>query len=326
MIAIEITQPGGPDVLQPHERPIPKPAAGEILIRTAAAGVSRADLLQRQGKYPPPSGASDIPGLEISGIVEDANGSNWKGGDRVCAILAGGGYAEFVSVPEEQVLPTPDGWTDIEAASLPENLFTSFDNLVIRTGLRGGETVLIHGGTSGLGSMSIMLARKLGCDVLTTVGSDAKCAAALEWGVRAAINYRTQDFALEIKRLTENRGVDVILDMIGGAYFERNLDCLAEEGRLAIVATQGGTSAQLDMRKLMGKRARVIGSTMRARSPQAKGLVRDRLRADIWTDLPSKQFIRPLIDSVFLLREAARAHERMEEGTHIGKIILSCKR
>jgi putative PIG3 family NAD(P)H quinone oxidoreductase len=325
MVAIQISAFGPPEVLKPVERPVPEPEANEIVIRVEAAGVARADLLQRQGNYPPPPGASDILGLDVAGAVhavgEDVS-NQWTVGAKVCAILAGGGYAEYCSVPASQVMPIPEGWSFVEAATLPENIFTVYDNLITRGGLRRGETVLIHGGSSGIGTMAIMVARSWGAVPIITAGTQAKCAACLNVGAVHAINYREQDFVSEIKTFTNGNGADLVLDLVGGSYLDRNLSALALEGRLVIVATQGGRTAELDIGKLMIKRLRVIGSTMRARSPAAKGEVAQALKRDIWPLLPGKAQIRPIIDSTFPLREASAAHRRMEEGTHIGKIVL----
>lgn len=309
MLAIEISSPGTPDALRLVERPKPEPQPGEIVIKIEAAGVARADVLQRQGKYPPPPGASDIPGL-------DAAGTNDATGERVCAILSGGGYAEYCAVPAVQVLPIPGGWTAVEAATLPENLFTVYDNLVTRGNLKKGETVLIHGGTSGIGSMAILLARALGAIPIATAGTEEKCAACLQLGAVRAINYKESDF------VSACQSVDVILDLVGGPYLERNLDALAPEGRLVIVSTQGGRTAPLDIGKLMSKRLRILGSTMRVRTPAAKGEVARALLENIWPLLPAKTTIRPVIDSVFPLADARLAHERLESGKHIGKIVL----
>jgi NADPH2:quinone reductase len=325
MLAIAITQFGPPDVLQPVTRPDPKPGPSEVLIRVQAAGVARADVLQRKGHYPPPPGASDIPGLDATGVIEEVGEgvSSWWPGDRVCAILTGGGYAERCVAPAGQVLPIPAGWTFVEAATLPENGFTVYDNLLTRARLRRGETVLVHGGTSGIGTMAIMLARAWGARVLATAGSEEKCQACLRFGADYAINYQTQDFAAEARRLTDHRGVDVVLDMVGGSYLEHNLDSLALDGRLTIIATQGGAKGELNIGQLMHKRASVMGSTMRARTAAEKAVVARGLLQDIWPLLPSKEVIRPVIDSTFPLREAARAHERMESGQHIGRIVLT---
>lgn len=325
MIAIEISSPGGAEVLRAVERPTPEPERGEVLIRVRAAGVARADVMQRQGKYPPPPGASDIPGLDVAGTVERVGEgvTQYKAGDAVCAILSGGGYAEFCVAPVQQVLPIPENWSFTDAATLPENVFTVYDNLVTRAGLKRGETVLIHGGSSGIGSMAIMVSRQVGAVPFATAGSDDKAKACVGFGAESAINYRQSDFVAETKRLTEGRGVDVVLDMVGGPYLDRNLDVLAQDGRISIVATQGGRQTQMDIGKLMGKRARVMGSTMRVRSKEEKGMVARSLFEALWPSLPAKQWIKPTIDSVFALRDAARAHERLESGEHIGKIVLS---
>jgi putative PIG3 family NAD(P)H quinone oxidoreductase len=322
--AIEISEFGPPDVLKLVERPIPQPGEGEVLIRTQAAGVARADTIQRKGHYPPPPGASDIPGLDVAGTIHALGPGvpHFSVGDPVCAILAGGGYAEFCTAPAVQVLPIPAGWTPDEAATLPENLFTVFDNLITRAALGTGEMLLVHGGTSGIGTMAIMLGRAWNTTVIATAGSHEKCAACISLGARHAVNYKETDFKAEIQRLTDGRGVDVILDLVGGPYLERNLDSLALEGRLAVVSTQGGRTGQLDIGKLMHKRARVMGSTMRARAPAQKGRVAERLQNEVWSLLPAKDPIRPVIDSTFPLSQAAKAHERMESGQHIGKIVL----
>jgi len=324
MIAIEISSFGGPDVLKPVELPQPTPQAGEIVVRVEAAGVSRADSMQREGKYPPPPGASGIPGLDLAGTVYSvgADVSNFKAGDAVCAIVAGGGYAEFCAVPAVQALPVPAGWSACEAATLPENLFTVFDNLITRGGLRRSETVLIHGGASGIGSMAIMLARAWGASAIATAGSPEKCAACLELGAEYAINYKESDFASEVKRISAGHGADVVLDLVGAPYLERNLSALAMEGRLVIIGTQGGRTCDLDLAKLMVKRGRIIGSTMRARSSEQKGEVAKRLLREVWPMLPAKNPIRPVIDRAFPLRDARLAHERLESGQHIGKIVL----
>ncbi|HEX4166843.1 MAG TPA: NAD(P)H-quinone oxidoreductase [Bryobacteraceae bacterium] len=324
MTAIEISSFGGPEVLRPVERPMPTAALGELIIRVKAAGVARADIMQRQGKYPPPPEASDIPGLDVAGVVEEIGPgvTGFEPGDAVCAILAGGGYAESAVAPALQVLPIPDGWSFVEAATLPENLFTVYDNLITRAGLKAGETALVHGGTSGIGSMAIMLATAWGARAIATAGSDSKCEACRELGAVEAINYRTADFVEQVLFLTNDVGVDVILDLVGGSYLGRNLDALALEGRLSIVALQGGRTGELDLAKLMHKRARVLGSTMRVRTPPQKGAVATLLRKEVWPLLPAKQILRPVIDGTFPLAEAARAHERLESGEHVGKIVL----
>lgn len=324
MIAIEITSFGPPDVLKPAERPKPLPKENEVVIRVAAAGVARPDVMQRQGKYPPPPGASDIPGLEVAGVIESTGTGvrDWRPGDRVCAIVSGGGYAEFCAAPSLQVLPIPEGWSAVEAATVPENFFTVYDNLITRAGLRHGEAVLIHGGTSGIGSTAIMLSRARGAVPIATAGTQEKCEASLRFGAEHAINYKESDFAAEVKRITEGRGVNVIVDLVGGSYLEKNLESLAVEGRLAILATQGGRTGQLDIAKLMMRRGRVLGSTMRARTPEEKGEIARRLLRDVWPLLPAKNPIRPIIDSTFPLADARLAHEHMESGEHIGKIVL----
>ncbi len=324
MIAIEISSFGAPDVLRAVERPKPIPRDDEVVIRVEGAGVSRADVMQRQGRYPPPSGASDIPGLDVAGTIDLSGAAvkNWKPGDRVCAIVTGGGYAEFCAAPESQVLPVPYDWSAVETATLPENLFTVYDNLITRAGLLPDETVLIHGGTSGIGSMAIMLSRAWGAKSIATAGSKEKCDACVQLGADVAINYQETDFVAEVKRITGGRGVNVILDLVGGSYLDRNLECIAVEGRLSIVAMQGGLTGQLDISRLMKKRASVLGSTMRVRTPDQKGEIARRLLQEVWPKLPAKNPIRPLIDSTFSLRDAARAHERLESGQHIGKIVL----
>ena len=324
MKAIEISSFGGPEVLKLVDRPMPEPRGGEVVIRVETAGVARADAMQRKGHYPPPPGASDIPGLDVAGTIYSvgADVTSCRAGDGVCAILAGGGYAEFCAAPAVQVLPIPPGWTGIEAATLPENLFTVFDNLITRARLQRGETLLAHGGTSGIGSMAIMLARTWGATVFATAGSSEKCEACLAIGAQHAINYKEQDFVEEVKRLTDGRGVDIVLDLVGGPYLERNIESLAVEGRISIVSIQGGRTGRVDLAKLMHKRARVMGSTMRVRSPEQKGEVARQLWEQVWPLLPAKDPIRPVIDSTFPLAQAAAAHERMESGQHIGKIVL----
>jgi putative PIG3 family NAD(P)H quinone oxidoreductase len=324
MIAIEISSFGGPHVLKAVERPKPVPREDEIVIRVKAAGIARADVMQRQGHYPPPPGASDIPGLDVAGIVDSIGGNvtEFQNGDRVCAILPGGGYAEYCVAPAVQVLPTPDNWSDSEAATLPENLFTVFDNLVTRAALKQNETVLIQGGSSGIGTMAIMLTKAWGATAIATAGSAAKCQACLDLGADAAINYRQSDFVAETRRLTGDQGANVVLDLVGGPYLSRNLEALALEGRLTIISTLGGRKAELDLGQLMRKRLGIMSSTMRARTPAQKGMVAKSLRKEVWPLLPAKQFIRPVIDASFPLTEAWRAHERLEAGEHIGKIVL----
>jgi NADPH2:quinone reductase len=324
MLAIEISSYGGPEVLKLAERPMPTVEPDEVLIRVEAAGVSRADLMQRKGKYMPPAGASDILGLDVAGTVWDVGSrvQGWKKGDRVCALLSGGGYAEYCSVPAVQVLPIPQGWSAAEATTLPENLFTVYDNLVTRARLKSGDSVLVHGGTSGIGSMAIMVAKAIGAKPYATAGTEEKCAACRTLGARDAVNYRTKDFVEAVTEWTGGRGVDVVLDMVGGPYLEKNIEVMAVEGRLALIATQGGTTGTLPIHRLMMKRGTIVASTLRARTAEEKGEVARRLLTHIWPLLPSKEHIRPLIDREFPLEDAWRAHERLEGGDHIGKIVL----
>lgn len=316
MRAVEIFAPGGPDVLRIVDRPKPVPKPGEVLIAVKAAGVTRADALQRQGKYPPPPGACDIPGLEVAGVIEGS-------GDRVCALLTGGGYAEYVAAPREQVLPIPEKWDFVEAATLAENMFTVYDNLFTRARLRAGEAVLIHGGSSGVGTTAIMLAKAFGAAfIAVTAGSDEKCRACRDLGADVAIDYKNGDFVAEIKRATSGRGVDVVLDIVGGDYIPRDLEALAPDGRIACIATPRGTQAQIDLSTLMRKRAAILGSALRSRSVEQKGAIAAGLLRDIWPKLPAKDPIRPVVDSTFPLEDAASAHRRLEESAHVGKIVL----
>jgi putative PIG3 family NAD(P)H quinone oxidoreductase len=316
MRAIEIAQPGGPEVLRVVERPIPVPSAGEVLIAVRAAGVCRADAQQRAGKYPPPPGAPDIPGLEVAGVIEET-------GERVCALLAGGGYAEYAVAPRALVLPVPENWSFVEAASLPENAFTVYDNVFTRARFQDGESVLIHGGSSGVGTTAIMLARAFGARfIAVTAGSDAKCAACVELGADLAINYKASDFVTEVKKATDGNGVDVILDIVGGDYLARDLDALAPDGRITCIATPGGRTAELDIAKVMQRRAAVMGSALRARSTEQKAQIARRLHERVWPLLPARNPIRPVIEGTFRLEDAAQAHRRLEESVHIGKIVL----
>ncbi len=315
---------GGPEVLRVKEGDAPQPRAGEVLIAVAAAGVSRADTMQRQGNYPPPPGASPILGLEAAGkIAALGEGvTRWKVGDEVCALVNGGGYAEYVTAPEGQVLPVPDGWSLIEAASLPENAFTVYDNLITRGEARHGETVLVHGGTSGIGSTAIMFGKALGATVIATAGSDEKCVACLRFGATDAINYRTQDFVAEVKRLTAGRGVDVVIDIVGGDYVARNLDALGLDGRLVCISMPRGRVVEVDFGKLFAKRGTITASSLRPRTAQEKAAIAKGLLEQIWPLLPTRNPIAPAIDSVYPFDRAAEAHTRMESSTHIGKIIL----
>ena len=327
MKAVEITRPGPPDVLQIAERPDPVPAAGEVLIDVAAAGVNRPDVLQRLGKYPPPPGASDIPGLEVAGRIA-ALGPGVTGfaiGDQVCALVAGGGYAERAAVPQEQVLPVPRGLTSIQAAGIPETFFTVWTNVFQRGKLTRGESILIHGGTSGIGTTAIQLARAWGAQVLTTAGSDEKCAAATQLGAAHAFNYRTTDWAAEARRVTNGRGVDVILDIVGGDYISRNVDLLAVDGRLLQIAFLKTAKAELDFSVMMRKRAWITGSTLRPRSAAEKGAIARDLYAHVWP-LLEQGVVAPVIHEVFPLAQAAAAHRLMESSSHIGKLILDVSR
>jgi putative PIG3 family NAD(P)H quinone oxidoreductase len=323
MTVIAISQPGGPMVLKPERRDVPVPGEGEILIKVHAAGVNRPDVLQRKGAYPPPPGASDLPGLEVSGEVA-ATGpgvKRWRLADQVCALAPGGGYAEYCKVHESNALPVPAGFTMTEAAALPETYFTVWHNVFERGALKPGETLLVHGGTSGIGTTAIQLAKALGSTVITTAGSDEKCAACLRLGADRAINYRSEDFVAEVKRFTEGKGADVILDMVGGDYVNRNYSAAAIEGRIVQIAVQGGATAQADVSKLMVKRLVHTGSTLRPRTVEFKGAVAAALESQVWPLLEKRQ-VAPVLDTILPLKEAWRAHERMEEGAHIGKIVL----
>jgi NADPH2:quinone reductase len=327
MNAVEISAYGPPDVLRLGERPDPKPGAGELLIRVRASGINRPDVLQRTGNYPVPPGASDIPGLEVAGeIVEgDAQAmaaAGLKVGDRVCALVAGGGYAQLCVAPVGQCLPVPKGMSDVEAASLPETFFTVWSNVFDRARLQPGETLLIQGGTSGIGVTAIQMAKALGATVIATAGSDDKCQACLELGADHAINYKTQDFAEEAKKLTGGNGVNVILDMVAGAYVAREVGCMAEDGRLVIIAVQGGTKSEFNAGLVLRKRLVITGSTLRPRPVEFKAAIAQALRAKVWPLLESGA-IKPVIHSTFPVVQAAKAHELMESNQHIGKIVLT---
>jgi NADPH2:quinone reductase len=331
MQAIEIRQPGGPEVLQPTQRKIPQPGPGEVLIKVAASGVNRPDVFQRLGNYAPPPGASDLPGLEVAGtLVEgDLGGDNpfgLKRGDGVCALLAGGGYAEYAVAPLVQCLPLPDGFTLLEAAALPENFFTVWSNVFDRGQLGRGEggaheSLLVQGGSSGIGVTAIQLAHALGHRVFATAGTADKCAACEELGADRAINYREEDFAAAVKRLTDGRGVDVILDMVAGSYLPRELDTLADGGRLVVIANLGGSKAEIDASALMRRRLTLTGSTLRPRPAAFKGAIARQLYEKVWPLLAQRK-VRPVIHQVFPAAEAASAHALMESSTHIGKIML----
>ncbi|HYE87108.1 MAG TPA: NAD(P)H-quinone oxidoreductase [Vicinamibacterales bacterium] len=326
MRAIEITSFGPPDVLKLVERPDPFPAPGEILIDVAAAGVNRPDVIQRLGKYPPPPGASDIPGLEVSGVVAalGAEVTGWAIGDPICALVAGGGYAERAAVPHEQCLPLPKGLTAIQAAGIPETFFTVWTNVFQRGRLQAGETILIHGGTSGIGTTAIQLAKAFGAVVIGTAGSDDKCAAMRKLGADHAFNYKTQDWVAEGKRVTEGRGVNLILDIVGGDYIARNLDLLAIEGRLVQIAFLKQARAEIDFSVLMRKRCTITGSTLRPRTPAEKGAIARELYEQVWPLLESGA-VAPVIHKVFPFADAAAAHRLMEESTHIGKLVLDVR-
>lgn len=327
MKAIEISRPGPPDVLTLVDRADPVPGVGEVLIRVAASGVNRPDVLQRMGAYPPPPGASDLPGLEVAGVIVagDAEAMAAAGlsiGQRVCALTPGGGYAELCVTPAVQCLPVPDGLSDIEAASLPETCFTVWSNVFMRAALQPGETLLVQGGTSGIGVTAIQMAKALGATVIATAGSDAKCQACLDLGADHAINYRTTDFAEVARQFTAGRGVDVILDMVAGDYVAREVTALAEDGRLVIIAVQGGVKAQIDAGLVLRRRLTVTGSTLRPRPVAFKGAVAAALRERVWPLIASRR-IRPVLHSVLPAADAAQAHALMESNQHVGKIVLT---
>lgn len=334
MQAIEITSFGPPDVLRLGQRPDPVAGAGEVVIRVVASGVNRPDVLQRAGHYPAPPGASDLPGLEVSGYIvsgdaDDLSAAGFNLGDAVCALVAGGGYAQLCVAPLAQCLPVPHGLDVVDAASLPETFFTVWSNVFDRGRLAAGETLLVHGGTSGIGVTAIQMAKALGAKVIATAGSADKCAACLALGADHAINYRTQDFVQEVRAMTSGKGVDVVLDMVAGDYVARELDCLAEDGRLVIIAVQGGVKAEINAGVLMRRRLTVTGSTLRPRPAAFKGAIAQALRARVWPLLANGQ-IKPVIHSRFPVlgaptasSAAAQAHQLMESNQHIGKIILT---
>lgn len=323
MTAIDPEGPGGPEVLQPVQRPVPAPGRGELLIKVAAAGVNRPDVIQRLGKYPPPPGAPTIPGLEVSGSVV-ALGEGVEAallGQPVCALVAGGGYAEYCVAPAGQCLPVPPQLSMIEAAAMPETLFTVWTNLFERAYAVEGDRILVHGGTSGIGTMAIALGKLFGLTMIVTCGSDSKCAQALTLGADHAINYRTQDFVAEVQRITNGKGVNAVLDMVAGDYVPRNLACLAEDGRHVTIAVQGGVTAEINMAALMVRRQTLTGSTLRPRPVSFKTLVADELQRTVWPHVAEGK-LRPVIDCSFPLAEAAAAHRHMEAGDHVGKIVL----
>lgn len=323
MKAIEIPQFGPPEVLRLVDRPDPVPSSGEVLVRVEAAGVNRPDSMQRQGKYPPPPGITDIPGLEIAGTIANANGSTrWRVGDHVCALVAGGGYAELCAVPEPQCLPLPSGISAVEGAALPETFFTVWTNLFERARLQRGETVLVHGGTSGIGTTAIQLARAFGARVFATAGSDDKCDACVKIGADEAINYRTEDFVAGVKQLTGGAGVNVILDIIGGDYVPRNIEALAVEGRLVQIGLQGGAKALVNFAFVLQKRLTLTGSTLRARTPEEKGRIARALEEHVWP-LIATGIVKPIIHATFPLERAADAHRVLDASAHIGKLVLT---
>jgi NADPH:quinone reductase len=327
MKAIEITAFGAPGVLKLGERPAPVAGAGEVLIRVTASGINRPDVLQRTGNYPVPPGASDIPGLEVAGTILSGDAAamaacGFKVGERVCALVAGGGYAELCVAPVGQCLPVPAGFTDIEAASLPETFFTVWSNVFERAYLAKGETLLIQGGSSGIGVTAIQIAKALGATVIVTAGSDEKCAACIALGADHAINYKTADFVEEIKKLTNGAGVNVILDMVAGSYVAREIECMAEDARLVIIAVQGGIKAEFNAGLLLRKRLTITGSTLRPRSLEFKVAVAKALKEKVWPLLVSGA-IKPVIHSTFEAADAANAHSLMESNQHIGKIVLT---
>ena len=324
MIAIEIREPGEPEVLVPVERPTPAPAASEVLIKVTAAGVNRPDVMQRRDKYPPPPGASDIPGLEVAGTIEALGEGvhDFKRGDAVCALVAGGGYAQYCVAPEPQCLPIPAGVDVTSAAAIPETFFTVWTNVFERGRLRASETILIHGGAGGIGTTAIQLARAFGARAFATAGTAEKCEACERLGAERAINYRESDFVAVVRQLTADRGVDVVLDMVGGEYFPRNLEALAMDGRLVEIATQRGAKAEINIASVMQRRLTITGSTLRARSVADKGLIAKAVKRHVWP-LLERGVVRPVVYKIFPLERAADAHRMMEAGEHIGKLVLT---
>ncbi len=323
MTAISISQPGGPEVLVAGEHCVPQPSAGELLIKVAAAGINRPDVVQRMGLYPAPPNASPLPGLEISGIVVAAGADDHLHmiGSRVCALVNGGGYAEYCIAKAGHCLPVPQGLSMTEAAALPETLFTVWHNLFERAYAGEGDTALVHGGTSGIGTMAIMLGKLFGLTIIVTCGSDAKCGQALGLGAAHAINYKTHDFAEEIQKITGSKGVEIVLDMVAGDYVPRNLNCLAEDGRHVTIAVQGGLMAEINMAQVMSRRLTLTGSTLRPRTDEFKSLLADEIYKNAW-DFVERGDLRPVMDKSFLLTDASAAHAHMESGDHFGKIVL----
>jgi len=324
MTAIDPETPGGPEVLVPVERPVPRPGPGELLIRVAAAGVNRPDVLQRKGGYPPPPGAPSIPGLELAGevVAVGAGVGEEQIGQKVCALVAGGAYADYATAPAGQCLPVPESLTLVEAAAIPETLFTVWINLFERAYVAEGDAVLVHGGTSGIGTMAIKLANLFGLTIIVTAGSDEKCARARAIGADHAINYRSEDFVERVRAITGGKGVAAVLDMVGGDYVPRNLKCLADDGRHVSIAVQRGSEATIPLFEVMRRRLTLTGSTLRPRDARFKSLVTDELARTVWP-LVEQGKLKPEIDATFPLAEAAEAHRRMEAGTHVGKIVLT---
>jgi len=327
MRAIEIAGSGGPEVLRAVARARPVPGAGEALVRVTASGVNRPDVLQRKGHYAPPPGASDLPGLEIAGTIVGGDAAALAAaglavGDHVCALVAGGGYAEYCTAPVGQVLPVPAGFSDIEAAALPENFFTVWSNVFDRGRLAAGEWLLVQGGSSGIGVTAIQLAKAFGAKVIATAGSPDKCARCVALGADHAVDYRTEDFAARALEITGGRGVDVVLDMVGGDYVAREVSCMAEDGRIVLIAVQGGTKAQFDAGLVLRKRLVITGSTLRPRPVAFKAAIAAALREKVWPLLDKRQ-VRPVIQEVFPAEQASRAHAAMEEGSHVGKLMLA---
>jgi putative PIG3 family NAD(P)H quinone oxidoreductase len=323
MTAVGFDAPGGPEVLRAETLPVPRPASGQVLVRVAFAGVNRPDVVQRQGNYPPPPGASPIPGLEIAGEVVALGAEVGEAmlGQQVCALVSGGGYAEYCLAPAGNCLPVPEALPLAEAAAMPETLFTVWHNVFERGWAREGETVLVHGGTSGIGTMAIRLGKLFGLTVIVTCGGAEKCAKALDLGAAQAIDYKSSDFVAEVQRITGGKGVELVLDMVAGDYVARNLKCLAEDGRHVTIAVQGGTRAEINMAVVMGRRFTLTGSTLRPRSNEFKALLAQEIAQNVWP-LVEQGELRPVMDMRFPLAEAAAAHARMEAGVHIGKIVL----
>ncbi len=330
MHIVEISSYGTPEVLRVGQRPVPQAGEGELLIRVSASGVNRPDVLQRMGHYPVPAGASDVPGLEVAGVIESGDAAaltaaGLKIGDRVCALVAGGGYAQYCVAPVQQCLPVPAGLSDVEAASLPETFFTVWSNVFDRARLQAGETLLVQGGSSGIGVTAIQMAKAMGASVIVTAGSDDKCAACVSLGADHAINYKTHDFAAEAMRLTDGKGVDVVLDMVAGDYVAREVDCLAEDGRLVIIALQGGTKSNFDAGKVLRRRLSITGSTLRPQSVAFKAAIARNLQEHVWPLIESGR-IKPVVHATFDAASAdgaANAHRLMESNQHIGKIVLT---